>query len=391
MKKLIITGLLMVLLVPAAAMADVGYDGGFYVQNDEKTFKLKFTGRVQTSFFYEKEKNGPAATMQFRLRRALLGVGADVHEIVHIGFSIMHTSTDLSIPNQQQTFQNVNIAGAMASIKVIPAFVVTAGMVGLPLAMINEMSSAWYLMSEAPIVISRNDTLSNLTPLRSSFGAPDGIGINFAGSYWKWFYSLSVVNNTETNYSFTDNTKAMSFGFRTGFNIMDPVPGSLTDFECSQTPKLTVSLGSMYQGGRTDNSGAVIKYLWTSSLGVGFRWAGFSITTEGFYRRTRITNLGGTVLWARPKLTDIGYYAAVGYYVIPKKLEIAAQAGQSIRQGPANNSWEFGGGLNYYIFENNLKVQLGYTMSRYFALDATNTYTLERTKHNVTLMASALF
>jgi hypothetical protein len=389
MRKIALVLLFLFLLAPASALAGSGYEGGFYVNNDENSFRLTLSGRVQTKLYYDKTK-GLSPTMTFALRRATLGVNATVAEKASLGFTLQHAQSSVA----NQTFATVQVAGATASVEIIPAFVITAGMVGLPLSFINEVSSKWLLTSEFPQVVTRDDTLTAITPLRSSFGTPDGLGLNFAGGYWKWFYSLSVVNGAESNYVVNQNSRRMSFGFRTGFNILDPVPGSLTDFDCSETPKLMVSIGSMYQGRRWDTTvqpnPALIKYLWTSSLGVALRWAGFSLSAEGFYRRTRILDLG-SALWARPKLTDIGYYAAIGYYILPKKLEIAAMADQAIRQGPANDSWEFSGGLNYYIFDNNLKLQLDYTLSRFFQLDTTGTYTQSAKDHNITLMASAFF
>ncbi len=59
-------------------------------------------------------------------------------------------------------------------------------------------------------------------------------------------------------------------------------------------------------------------------------------------------------------MDDLGYYANAGYYVIPQKLEIALQAGQIFREGPDNNSNQFGGGINWYIIGNNMKLQAAF-------------------------------
>jgi len=382
-RAIVIALFCLMLAAPKAASAvNSGYDGGFFISSDDDNFMLKLTGRVQMKFFFE-DQSGQQSQLSFSVRRAQINFFSSFYDIVSTGFTIKHALTNVGTQN----FANANIGGAFASIEIIPQFVVTVGMVGLPLDMMSETSSAWYLLPEAPITNTQDDGITNLTPLRPSFGVPDGLGVNFSGGYWKWYYSLSVVNGAESNYVINPDRK-MSFGFRTGINILDPVPGKMTDFDCSETPKLTVNLGTMYQGKRTDpNTNAAIKYLWTSTLGVGLRWGGFAFTTEGYYRRTKITNVG-TAVWARPNLTDIGYYAAAGYYILPKKLEVAAQAGQIIRQGPDNDSWQFGGGFNYYIFENNLKLQLAYTLTTDFD-DVTGTRSNKI--HNASMMLSALF
>jgi hypothetical protein len=97
-------------------------------------------------------------------------------------------------------------------------------------------------------------------------------------------------------------------------------------------------------------------------------------------------------------LTDIGYYAGIAYYVIPKKLELAIQGSQAIRQGPANDSFEFGCAVNWYIVGNNLKLQLVYRAQRFFSLfdangdqNPNNDYTMPNTTHRATLMMHAMF
>lgn len=383
-KRLILVAVLaFAFLLPGIARAEnTGYDKGFFIKNDDDTFMLKFKGRLQTKFYFQKAQNTPKQ-LSFSIRRAQLDVKANMFEKVSMGFTLKHAVSSAA----NDTFQTVNITGATATVEVIPEFAVTVGMVGLPLDFVNEVSSAWYLLPEPPITYTQDDGVLGFTVLSPSFGAPDGLGVNFSGGYWKWFYSLSVVNATESNYTVNPDMK-MSFGFRTGINILDPVPGSLTDFECSNAPKLTLSLGTMYQNSRVDpNTGANVDYLWTSSLGGAFRWGGFSFTAEGYYRKSKYDSIG-TAAWLRPTLTDIGYYAAAGYYIIPKMFEVAGQAGQIIRQGPDNNAWQFGGGFNYYPFENNLKLQLAYTFTDdYDGITGPDNLHV----HNITLMASALF
>ncbi|GEM_PF-1208956 len=403
-KRVIAAAVLLLLLAPTLSFAGSGYEGGFYTNNEDDTFRLTTSGRVQPQLFYEKEKQGPAI-FSFAMRRAEVSFNATVHEKGHLGLTLKHSQFS---PGGTGTFATVNVTGAYASIDVIPELTITAGMVGLPLSFINEVSSKWLLVTESPIVVSEDDVSFPLTPLRSSFGTPDGLGINLSGGYWKWFYSLSVVGANESNYEINKDSKRMSVGFWTGFNILDPVPGKLTDFDCSDTPKFMVSVGSDYQPKRyqydpsNPNANPVeIGYIWTSSLGTAVRWAGLSFTAEGFYKRTKINNpgylAGSGAAWIRPMLTEMGYYAAAGYYIIPKKFEIAAQASQAFRQGPGNDSWELGGGLNYYIFENNMKLQLNYRMYRFFAEDSDpndpnfGTYTRNNAQHDVVLMLSATF
>lgn len=387
-KALILIALALIISVPAVVKAqNVGYDGGFYVQNDEATFKLKMSGRVQPKVDFNKQTvptNAIPTTKRttFSMRRAELGFASTIHDNLVFRIGLKHSTNS-------GNFNTVNVAYATATYEVIPEFIVTAGMVGLPLSMMSEFSSKWFLLLEPPITELQDDGIQNFTIARAAFNVPDGLGLNFAGDISRFFYSFSVVNGAESNYAFNPNNK-FSFGARFGVNILDPVPGSMTDFECSSKPKLTVSVGTMYQAPRIDaNTGADIGYLWTSSLGVGLRWGGFAFTTEGYYRIMKVDVCPPGALGCEPHLNDIGYYAAAGYYIIPKKFEIAAQAAQIFREGPDNNANSFAGGLNYYVFDNNFKLQLAYT----WTMDYDDAWGRSANNHihNIGLMASAVF
>lgn len=398
MKKLLwIIALLLIIAAPVTAKAqNVGYDGGFFINNDEGTFKLKMNGRVQPKLeFFKKTVPTPQDIangwdknrLSFSMRRAEIGFAGTIEDNLTLRLVLKHSTNS-------QNFGTLNVSSATGTYEVIPEFIVTAGMVGLPLSMMSEMSSKWLLLTDPPITELQDDGIQNFTISRANFGVPDGLGINFAGDISKFFYSVSVVNGAESNYNFNPN-KRISAGARFGVNILDPVPGSMTDFECSSKPKLTVSAGTMYQSKRQDqNVDATLNYIWTSSLGVGLRWAGFAFTSEAYYRRMKVTVPGDdptqpAPIYARDHLTDFAYYAALGYYAIPKKLELAAQAVQIFRQGPDNNANSFGGGINYYAMDNNLKLQLAYT----WTMDYDDLWGAggDNHIHNIALMASALF
>ncbi|MBI4211702.1 MAG: hypothetical protein HY540_03610 [Deltaproteobacteria bacterium] len=395
MKKWLL--MVMLVLVPAMASAtEVKYGNGFQIINDDETFKLKVTGRFQPRFEYTRKETGVRNVGTFKVRRADVNFKATIHKILSLGLGLKHSTNS-------KNFSTLNIAGGTMTYQAYPEFGVTVGMVGLPLDILTETSSSWYLLPEPGITATQSDDATPFTTTRDSFSVPDGLGVNIAGDISKFFYSLSVVNGAESNYAPNPGMK-FSTGARMGVNILGAVGGSMSDFEQSSDPQLTVSIGGMYQGRRTDDAFATarneamgvsnsvapdLKYIATGSGGVALRYAGFALTSEAYFRNTKFSSFGNIpVQLQRSSLSDFGYYAALGYYLLPKMLEAALQAGQIFRQGPDNNANQIGGGLNWYIFDNNLKIQLAYTWTQDYD-DIVGT--ANNNVHNVVLQVHTMF
>ncbi len=369
---------------PAGDKPIAGYNGGFFIQNPEGSYNFKINGRFQPRIYFEKSANMESQA-SFMIRRARIDFNATMANDFSFGFSLSHSTSS-------SKFKTVNILGAIASYSGIPEFVISAGMVGLPLSIGGDMSSLGLMTLEGPLVMSQVDG-GNLTPIRREFGNPDGLGLNFSGDIGKFYYAVSVINGAtkvenagtpdvtgsgvESNYDL-DFNKRISAGARFAFHIFDPVGGYEMDIPYSEKPKLTVSVGGNYQGKRTDpTTAAEIKRLLTGSGGAAFRWRGFALNAEGFVRRTSFDSLG-TAPFSELELDDLGYYIDASYFFIPNKLEVNAIAGQIFREGPHNDSYEFGGGVNWYINGTpKLKMQLQYTLTGRFddvtALETTKT------------------
>lgn len=366
MKKgfILFAGLALLLVTPLSAMAqdapkeppkNSGYQGGFFTQNDDGSFKLTLNGGVKGRFYYQKQSLA-LGNISFLVRSASLGIGATIAKKGSLSFTLKH-ATAPAVAEPNPTFRTVNIDAATASYNFAPEFAVKVGMTGLPLDLATGS-----LLVESPITSSQTDGIKELTPLRDAFGAPAGLGLDISGTLWKFNYDVGIVNGNEDNYQ-ANPDKKVSAGASLSFDVFDPATGSPSDLNYSETPKLTFNVGGNYQCKRTDsNTGADINYILQATFGGRFQWKGFGLTSQTYYRKTRFNNIG-TAVWARPRLTDFGYYVDASYFVIPKKFEVAAEVAQIFRQGPDNDSWSMGGGLNYYIFGENLKAQLVYTLS----------------------------
>lgn len=407
MKKLLVlfVGFIILTIAPLAAMAqeapaeapkeppkNSGYQGGFFTQNDDGSFKLTLKGQTRLKYYYQKMSTGPESKMSFQMRAASLSFGSVIAKKGSFGFDLLHSTSNITTPVvnsngvpvsvANMTFATINVINLTAGWEVVPEFAITAGMVGLPLDMPTGR-----LLTEPPITATQQDGQTAITPLRDSFGAPDGVGISLSGAIGKFNYTANLINGNEDNYAVNPN-KRYDLGANLTFDALDPAGTSPSDVDYSTTPKLTFNAGGMYQCKRTDgNTSAIINYQLTGSLGARFKWKGLGLTTQTYYRNTRFATIG-TAVWARPRLTDFGYYVDLGYFVVPKKFELAAQAAQIFRQGPDNDSWSMGGGLNYYIFKENFKLQLAYTLNVDFD-DVSGTES--KKTHNVNLQLIAKF
>jgi len=343
-----------------------GYKGGFFIQSPDENFKFVINGRLHGRWYFQKITD-QESDQTFLIRRARM----DFTSIVQQNFE---ANIAFNYGTRSNKFQNLQLLNASAAYTFDPAFKLTFGTVGMPLSIVNETSSNGWLMPEPPLVLTQEDGITAITVTRSSFGNPDGIGLWAEGDLWKFFYRFAIVNGAsdtgvESNYDLNPN-KRVSVGARFGFNILDAVPGIEMDLPYSNKPKLTVSMGANYQGKRkqaddatTGYIGPTINRILTASAGGAFRWRGLSLNSEAFGRKTTLGE-PGTTTWFDTTMDDFGYYLNSGYFIIPNKFEVAAVGGQIFREGPDNDSYQFGGGLNWYVFgSNKLKLQTAYTLT----------------------------
>ncbi|MFH1652988.1 MAG: hypothetical protein ABIE74_02930 [Pseudomonadota bacterium] len=354
MKKVLAFILLVSLIIPFVASAEsddiVGYHKGFFIKSRDGNFKLTITSKTRVK--WQLLRTTKESTKQtFRIRGADLQFKADIYKKYYTFLKLYHST-------KSQYYSGVNILYGGIGARFSPYFNLEAGIVDLPL----QFPSGDSLLSEGSLVVTQADGQVELTPLRSSFGSPTGLGVWADGGIDKFFYQAAVINGNDDPYILNVN-KWVSAGFLVGYHILGDA-NTKDDYACSVTPQLTVTSGFNYQGKRyqmdatNTNVTARINYLLTGSMGAGFRYSGFSATGNAFLRKTNVP--WSNLVWTRSNLTDFGYYLTLGYYIFPKKLQAVLQGGQIFRQGPDNNSNQLGGGLNYYIVGQNIMLTADY-------------------------------
>ncbi|MBU4484477.1 OprO/OprP family phosphate-selective porin, partial [bacterium] len=262
---------------------------------------------------------------------------------------------------------------------VSPNFAIQFGRVGMPFDMAGDGSSGGATFILDAVAAGDEEAGSENAIARAAFGPGEDLGLRVDGSFNKFGYAFGVGNGQgPTNI----NTNAeLQFAGRIWYNIFDACPSAPQyDLEYSEAPKWTLSFGAVYNDenafdgdgvagvnsatGETDDAtvtDALLDYAISMAAGTGFRYRGLSINAEGYYRLVKVIDPVRAIVGADGGITDVGYYAMAGYFVIPKSLEIAGIMSQSFREGPDNNMFQMGVGLNWYpMKDNNIKWQTSY-------------------------------
>jgi hypothetical protein len=133
-------------------------------------------------------------------------------------------------------------------------------------------------------------------------------------------------------------------------------------------PALLYSIPERIRSGRGIGGNAVVDSRGTEYFGFGadvaFRYRGFSITAEWYLRDvesdSRYSNWALFTTRRGPSHLQGGYIQA-GYFIVPKKVEVAARMG-GVWDNWNDNTWEYAFGANYYPFgSNNFKIQADFT------------------------------
>lgn len=369
MKKTKILLATLAIFLPALAFADAGWDNGFYIKSDDGHFKMNVGGRLQMQEVVQKRsatENTPGNVARtapnnfsdtFKIRRARVQTTGTLFEKLD-WFTVINTGTAAA---GATTFTTTWQAGFTYNFA--DYFRVSSGMVQLPMDRLGEGSSSWLLGIEPPLVATQEDGLKDRTIARASFGLPFDLGIRFDGDVGPHFsYAIGIGNGSGDRSLNTNNE--LSYGFRGMINILGKADYPEPDFAWSEKPNLSIGFGTGFEDeDAADANVASItrKWSWSASGDVAFRYRGFSLNSEIYHRILKLDGISVEDTNRDRKLRDVGYYANAGYFMVPKKLELMLTASQIFREGPDNNANEFGGGLNWYIKQNKVKMQLDYT------------------------------
>lgn len=321
---------------------DLGYKEGFYLKTLDNRFSAKIRNRLQFKYQYtDRNKAQDESTFDFRrIRTEISGHAYDEN----IKYRLEWDSSSSS----------VGLLDAYVDITYVPWANIWAGQ--------GKVFSRQVLTSGAALQMIDRSAVSEEFSFQGD-KRKRGVAIHsdkILGG--KIDYSIGVYN---PQISFIDNNiNTMLYLARASYYPFGAYESyKESDIEYTETFKAHIGIGFGFgQIGLSDNTDQ------TQILGeFGFKYKGMSLTSEYHNRKQTLLDAKGD------SLHDQGFFIQGGYFIIPKKLEIAGRYEliDFDNQNPAfsapfqslgilDNKRFYTAGLNYFFHDRDHKIQINY-------------------------------
>jgi len=340
---------------------EMGYNKGFYFKTLDDKFSAKLRNRMQYKYQYTDRDigtdgfpNEDESTFDFRRIRTKISGNAYGK---NVKYKIeWDSSTD-----------DVDLRDAYVEFKHIPWANIWAGQ--------GKVFSRQVLTSSASLqMIDRADTIDEFRFQNDE--RKRGVAVHSDKILdGKFDYSIGVYNPQART---TDNNiNTMLYLARTSYYPFGPYESyKESDLEYTETFKAHIGGGIGFeQIGQNESDSDEDEVDQTQLLAeFGFKYKGLSLAGEYHYRKRKVldpleTADLGTAVSAKESLHDQGFFVQGGYFIIPKKLEIAgryelidydSQNPEGGTPGLIDNICSYTAGLNYFLHGRDHKIQINY-------------------------------
>ncbi len=354
----------------STAKVKAGYgDKGFYLESLDGKFHLHMSGRVQVLYTYndrEEDKNvvssptspGDRDTSSFRLRRGRL---------VWQGYAFT---------KELQYYFQLETPGLTEGTHLLDYYVDYSGLpeIGKYIA----IKGGQFKVPFSRQFMSSSSTLQlvDRSILNAEFSLDRDVGVDFHRELFdrKLEYHLGIFTGQGINRRNENSDNKMLYMGRLAWHPLGFFDYKETDIDYSETLKATIGFGAAYNSGgeiRTGSTRTAVSddiYMTTFTADGGLKYKGFSLLTEAFLRNLREPGFASTT-------NAIGYMVQGGYFILPKRLELASRYAWMDREfnrdkedigilvGEGNNNRTPGSeeeitfGLNYYFKGHKNKIQ----------------------------------
>jgi hypothetical protein len=325
------------------AKPQTGYDNGFFVQSADGNFKLKFNANMQLRYEYQVVELGrDINTFAFPRTRLILTGNAFTPKLTYMFMPEMgdydqtHTSTGTG------TTANLYMRDLWFDYAFSPKFQIKLGQFFLPRHRQASTVSTAQQFGEFPIT-----ALSDFTFTWDR-------GVDFHGSIGKLDYDAVLTNGSGGGLA--NVSRGMNIGTRLVYNIFGKYGYTESDIDCSESPNLAVGGHISYNNSDNYNKAATApggtgpEYLLASG-DIALKYRGFSAEAEFINLHNYVTGLN------HPAFTFQG-----GYFLVPKKWELAGELSYIFWDGTDNDQMEYVAGTSYYFKGHKVKVQATYSL-----------------------------
>lgn len=326
-----------------------GYNGGFFIKSKDDQFKIKFNGRFQVRYAYNAAEDIDDGHT-FILRRGLFMVSGNAYG-KKINYFTAYSNGALDSFDVGYTFNNWFAVHAVG------------GDVHALIAEVSDSSGKLSFISKS------------LVANRYTIGG--SLGMYITGGSDRFGYEAKIFNGIDTGLAANSNNE-LAYSGRLVWNAFGQMSSGQADFAGSEKPALSLGLGAVFGHYETNTQAR----LFASGADIRFKFKGLALYAAAVYRQTDLDR------YTRAQ-NDYGVVAQTSYFLIPKKLELAARAsalfddttnaGVNIAMGAgditrlggelsggdvggdSDDEYEYSAALSYYAFDYNLKIQAQYS------------------------------
>jgi phosphate-selective porin OprO and OprP len=330
---------------------EVGYNKGAYIKTTDDRFSLKLNVRTQGAFRYQ-DREDQDNTATFRVRRARILAGGNVF------YPWMRYGTQVTLEGGSAALRD-----AWIQADYFDYAKPRIGQYKVPFDR-EFLTSAFNL------------ELIDRSIASSAFSLQRDIGLQVSGGFMQnqLNYAVGIFNGSGANQN-NVNKEFMYVG-RLVYTPFGSYPYSQGALDTPDSPKLAVGVAGAYlpgldPGERKSLAGPlgntnivpVKSDVYELTADLAFKYLNFSFE-GGYYFR----NIDPDKTTPFGEENAQGYYLQGGYFLIPKKFELAARYSwvnpDNPNQTDDNEQQEYTGGLSYYFYGHPLKIQADYSFFR---------------------------
>lgn len=322
-----------------------GYDKGFFIQSPDGKYRLNINGYLQGLFGYDRQ--GGENAVGFRVQNARITFSG------HLATKKLTYKLQLNLVK----FKDELLLDAWMDYRFMEAVGIRFGQQDIPWIRQTIISSSNLEFVDRSLAtiefLNAQDVDSDkdgIADKQTRNGRDMGLVVQGTPFNKKMEYNIGLFNGSGTNT--TNFNNHLLYTARAVYNIMGDFGYEEGDYSFSETPQAFFGGSGNYNV--RDFTDRKITQLGAET---GLKYKGFSAQGEFFFRNSSpgTTTLGTT--------NDFGYYAQVGYFAVPKHLEVAARASQVFLEGLQNDKSEFMLGLTGYPLNTKvLRMQTDYSV-----------------------------